>query len=187
MHEIPPCPITAALTCRLLSPTVVFCSHRCRCRLMSPTVVFLLPSAEFIAFPNRHCDMHTPQMMMPISKSLPRNSGEILNTSPSRRRHRSTNSYSRSIGPGVRDGRGRSYGNRSSMTVSTSTTRQDLHCHHPPRPKVASHNRAAQREKRYEARIPTKKDSHFLHSRCSLVSKRPMSAYSAGQGAGSHW
>src|SRR5215469_9764164 len=42
---------------------------------MSPTVVLCRPRNLF-AFPNRHCDMHTPDMMMSTQKSLPCNSGE---------------------------------------------------------------------------------------------------------------
>jgi len=47
-----------------------------RCRLMSPTVVFCLRPRNSFAFSNNHCDMRTPHVMMSISKSLPRNSGE---------------------------------------------------------------------------------------------------------------
>src|SRR6516164_2773489 len=43
---------------------------------MSPTVVFCRRPRDSFAFPNRHRDMHTPHMMMSISKSLPRNSRE---------------------------------------------------------------------------------------------------------------
>jgi len=38
--------------------------------------VFARTPRNSVAFPNRHCDIHTPHMMMSISKSLPRNFGE---------------------------------------------------------------------------------------------------------------
>ena len=38
--------------------------------------VFARTPRNSVAFPNRHYDVHTPHMMMSISKSLPRNFGE---------------------------------------------------------------------------------------------------------------
>ena len=58
--------------------------------------VFAGTSRNSVAFPNRHCDIRTPHMMMSISKSLPRNFGENPERCPAGRRHWSTNSYPRS-------------------------------------------------------------------------------------------
>ena len=149
MDGISPClntPLSRVPFCR---QPLSFIAHRCS---LSPHVAncsLLSLSAELSAFPNHHCDMHTPHMMMSISKSLPRNSGE--NPEHLTQHEDATGLqtfYPRSNWPWRQDGRGRSYRNRSSMTVSTSTTRQDLSCHHPPRQKVAWQSRAAQREKR---------------------------------------
>ena len=86
---------------------------------------------------------------MSISKSLPRNSGEnpeqvaqqedgtgLPTPTPDR------------IGPGVGMDAEGVMGIARPMTVSTSTTRQDLYSRDSPRPKEASDIRAAQREKR---------------------------------------